>query len=244
MNFVAGDVAQAAAILWRNHGDAKVLTPNSETPDNWGGTAITLNYSQVFDGPTRIQAIQSLASENQPNGELDMVMLVRLPLMDKDGVAIADPPGGTDTGSRLALIRNSKFQEKPSGVTNGYEGWKIELDELPLDTRRCWISGGHKAPRYYFYSGAANTTCPNGLETRRFSAATGLLEWRCLARDLLEVREPKTGSNPNGDPNNDLVGQHGPIFVNPFNPNILIVASTSPSRWHTQVVDRCRRQFL
>ncbi len=220
-NYVAGDVAQPAAVIWRRlnvaddnqgRGWAKVIDANGTD------TGIMLNRDQPLDGPTRIQAIQSQASEKLGSGTLDMTMLVQLPLTKADGTAAPDPSGSSSTGTRLALIRNTHFEQKPDGPGSGFAGWTTELDALPQDTRRFWVAGGHTNPRYYFYTGGSNTACPNGLQVWGRASIGGKFAWRCLISNLVDV--------PVG---NDGVGLHGPAFVNPFDPNVIVVAASGSS---------------
>ncbi|WP_341633294.1 hypothetical protein [Sphingomonas agri] len=220
-NYVLGDLAQPGALIWRRlnvDGDGQSRAWATLVGADGSLTSIMLGRNQPFDGPTRIQAIQSLPGEVQPEGALDVVMLVSLPLINSNGVAVADPPGGTGSGSRLALIRNTRFDLKPDGPSEGFASWKIEMDQLPTDTRRFWASGGHFRPNYFFYTGNSNTACPDGIQVRRISVVTRTFVWSCLIRNLQGI--------PVG---NDFVPSRGPAFVNPYDPKMLLVASTSPS---------------
>ena len=210
-NFVAGDLGGGPALLWRNLTDIKLVSAGIPS-------AAILNYTGNLDGPTRVQAIQSLASEKASASALDLVMLVQLPLMDKAGVAIADPPGGKGSGQRRALIRNKNYQAQLDAPGSAFDGWQVEIDQLPADTRRFWIGGGHVSPVYYIYTGDANPTCRDGLQKmmRVGPPAQPAFQWTCLITGLTSVPSA-----------NDGVGQHGPAFINPYDPNVILIARSA-----------------
>ncbi len=214
MNFVTGNIAPSGTLLsWRSpRNQAFVMTKD-------GFTAVTLNNNAPVDGPTAIQAVQSLAGEPIPNGSLDLVMLVQLPLLDKDGNAFADPPGGTGSGSRLALIRNTNFEVNPDGPANGFKGWKIVVDQLPQGATRLWTAGGHAKTQYFVFTDASNTTCPQGVQQWTLSPGSlasgkAIFEWRCRIANL---------ANPGG-------AVHGPAFINPFDAKAMLVTTDSVLR--------------
>jgi hypothetical protein len=220
VNWVAGDIAQPAAILWRRFdvaGDG--LSRNNAKFFAAGGTPkpIMLNRDQALDGPTRVRAIQTLATEAVEAGALDIVMLVQLPLTKEDGTRASEPPGGTAGGTRRVLIRNTRFDLEPDGPGSNFKGWRIEVDDLPADTRRFWATGGHENPTWFVYTGDGHPTCSNGLQVRGRAGIAGFAKfiWRCLVRDLVAFSD-----------SNDGVPQNGPAFVNPYDPNVILVTGS------------------
>lgn len=211
-NFVVGDIGGTSMIIWRqlttgcpkSTGCARFIDASGSSK------SITLNLNQPFDGPTSIQAIQTLASEARTWPSLDMVMLVQLPLTNTDGTVVS---GALGSGSkRFALIRNKHFEANPDGPAAGFAGWEIVSDSLPQGTSRFWVAGGHASPKYYVYTDGSNSTCQNGLFSRKLEIVPrGQSAWKCLISDL-----------PDSAKNGDL---YGPAFVNPFNPNMIFVAA-------------------
>src|SRR5258707_12915552 len=97
-----------------------------------------------------------------------MVMLVQLPLPastgnKSSGNPVPDPPGGSGTGQRMALIRNTNFSAAPNGPAISFSGWQIVNDNIPTGARRLWLSGGHAATPIFFFTDRPHSTCPNGL---------------------------------------------------------------------------------
>jgi hypothetical protein len=220
VNWVAGDIAQPEAILWRrfdvagdklSRNNAKFFAAGSDPKP------IMLNRDQPLDGPTRVRAIQTLVTETPQANALDVVMLVQLPLTRDDGTPATEPEGGSGTGSRRVLIRNERFDQEPDGPGSNFKGWRIEVDGLPSDARRFWVSGGHDNPVWFVYTGDGNAACSNGLQvrTRAGIASISRFAWECLVRDLVEF-----------DEGNDGVPQNGPAFVNPYDPNVIIVTGS------------------
>ena len=214
MNFITGNVAPSGTLLsWRSPKNASYVMTDG------GFTAVTLNNNAPVDGPTAIQAVQSLAGEPLPNNSLDLVMLVQLPLLDKDGNPFADPPGGSATGSRRALIRNSNFESKPDGPANKFDGWKVVVDPLPQGATRLWTAGGHSKTQYFVFTDASNAACPNGVQQWALSPAgpgggRAVFAWRCRIANLVD---------PGG-------AVHGPAFINPFNPKTMLVTTGAALR--------------
>ncbi len=140
-NFIAGDQALPQAIAWRILADNyAAFYSGSGTPVAFTLNRDTLAKGQPFDGSATIQAVQTLASEPIPNS-LDMVMLVQLPLPDStgnksSGNPVPDPPGGSGTGQRMALIRNTNFSAAPNGPAISFSGWQIVNDNIPTGARR------------------------------------------------------------------------------------------------------------
>jgi len=229
-NFIAGDQAIPQAITWRvlTDGNAAFYS-GSGSPIGFTLNRSTLANGQPFDGSATIQAVQTLASEPIPNS-LDMVMLVQLPLPDStgdksSGNPVPDPPGGSGTGQRMALIRNPNFSKAPNGPATSFSGWSIVNDNIPPGAARLWLSGGHADTQYFLYTDDTNSACPRGLQRLTSGRGkAGRTSWQCLVQNLLDDGGVGVG----------VVRQQGPAFVDPFDPNIIVVvirgAAGSPNR--------------
>src|SRR5258708_9618032 len=100
-----------------------------------------------------------------------MVMLVQLPVPDStgnksSGNPVPDPPGGSGTGQRMALIRNTNFSAAPNGPAIPFSGWQIVNDNIPTGPRRLWLSGGHNAAPLFFCAGSTTSTSFSRLPPR------------------------------------------------------------------------------
>jgi hypothetical protein len=209
-NYAAGDIGSHFALLWRQLGGGCAGLGCAVLDDfNGGAQHIVLNNVGVAYGPTQIQAIQTGFGETPPNDSLDMAMLVSLPLSKADGATVSDPPGGTGTGTRPALIRNENFNANPDGPNSGWQGWVTVSDQLPAGTQRFWVSGGHVSPTWFVWTDSTNPTCADGL-WRLTPAASGA--WSCMASGLTFV----------------TAATHGPAFVDPFDPRQLLIDLAAP----------------
>jgi hypothetical protein len=216
MNYVAGDIGRPSSTLMWLHADDGTLLFGDQ-----GDSSVGLVDSPSFDGPGAIAAVQTEAGESPPHNSLDLVMLVSLPLVDAKGNAIADPPGGTGTGARTALIRNTNYEASPNGPTSKFAGWQIVNDALPAGTTRFWLSGGHTNTQYFLLTDQSNSDCPNGLQHLAYAppplTRKAAPKWYCLVKNL--------AADSVGDA--DVHHQRGPAFVDPFNPAIIFVTTGS-----------------
>jgi hypothetical protein len=207
-----GDVGSHFALIWRSP-----VGEDGQLFDFKKGSTkkITLNIQDYgWDGPTHFFAIEALSNESSPLDSLDMVMLVKLPLEDSHGNAVADPSGGVGTGPRTAIIRNNNFNANPNGPSSHWKGWSIVSDILPQGAERVFVGGGHgtvsgHATQFFLSVDGSNPTCPNGLWKLTSSTST----WSCLIQGLVSE-----GS-----------ATYGPAFVDPFDPNLIFVIESSPA---------------
>lgn len=133
---------------------------------------------------------------------LDIVMLAKLPL------ATPDPAGKT------VLIRNRTFAANPNAADSKLStpDWVIEDDRLPDGAQRVWSSGGHAQPIFYLY-----TENEPASERKLFRRSGAGQPWKEITppADLLPY------------PSHPVFGTtlFGPAFVNPYNPNHLLVST-------------------
>lgn len=210
-NYVVADQTRPVMLMWRG-----IANGISFIDENGAVHAKTFPTNPVFDGPTRLQAIQSSGSFEPGMKELDLVMLAPLPLRNATQ-AVDDPPGGSGSGTRYALLRHPHFDRSADGPAQRVDGWTIERDSLPEDTLRFWVAGGHATPTYYLYTGDGNAGCRNGLQ-RRVAVPSGPVRkmvWTCLIQGLARIRERDGFSSD--------VSQHGPAFVDPYDDRIVLV---------------------
>jgi|GEM_PF-6514160 len=218
-NYIAGDIALQQAVTWRQlqAGKGTFFNGSVETPITLNRD--TLGVNQPLDGSGVVEAVQTLESDPPPSS-LDMVMLAQLPLPDSSGQPVPDPPGGTGTGRRMALIRNENFSAAADGPENSFSGWHIVNDDIPTGAARLWLSGGHGNTQFFLYTDATNSLCPSGLQWLTFSrlGIFGKPRWACLIQNLLDQGGVAQG------PNFGAGRQQGPAFVDPFDPGIFVVA--------------------
>lgn len=163
-----------------------------------------------LEGPTGFQVIQTPGYEDLPDS-LDAVMLVNLPLQDDSGNSIPDPPGGTLNGARQVLLRNKKFSDDPEGPGNKFKNWAIEADNFPMGTvNGFWAAGGHANPVYYL---VVNNSLLKG------SKQNGSWSWGNALANGLVTKVAQPGFS--------VYHQQGPVFVNPYNPNIIFTVTSN-----------------
>jgi hypothetical protein len=170
-----------------------------------GCTNISLNIA--VDAQRGFQLIQTLAGETAPP-LLDAVMLVVLPVIDKNKNPVKGLLGGSGIPGDFALVRNSSFAENPDMSSGSAKGWSIVFDDLPGNTVAFWVSGGHTDPTYFILSGVTGGLA---LQKRRASDP----HWNPMP-------SPLAITNP---------GQFGPVFVDPYDTND-IYAVTAMGIYH------------
>jgi hypothetical protein len=211
-NFIAADVGLDQAITWRTLEIASFYNPPSPV-QSFVLNRDTQSVPQPLDGASVIQAVQTKVGDAQPSS-LDMVMLVHLPLPDAKGNPVKDPPGGNGSGPRMALIRNSSFSTSFDGPANSFANWITVNDDIPAGAKRLWVSGGHQDTVFFLYTDSSNTSCPAGLTRLTFSIALHRSIWECLVKNLLDDQV-----------SGDVVRQQGPAFVDPFDPQKIVVVT-------------------
>lgn len=152
-----------------------------------------------FRGQEFFNFIQTAKFEG-PAPLLDIVMLAKLPL------AAPDPNGKT------VLIRNRTFAANPNSDESRLStpDWVVEDSALPDGAQRVWSSGGHANPVFYIYTENAAAT------ERRLFRRSGIGQpWREIT--------PPFALLPGHAGFSDVL--RGPAFVNPYNPNHLLVST-------------------
>jgi hypothetical protein len=138
-----------------------------------------------------------------PDTPPDAVMLANLPL--------SFPAGGqlTDGDQTMAVVRNRSWLSQPDFATTNGQGWEILADNLPSGTLRFWAANGHTSTRLYLVSKDA----AGGTHLWRSEGGTPLSTWT-----ELHVR-----NTPTAPIANLLLGRgnNGPVFVNPYNANVI-----------------------
>jgi hypothetical protein len=165
-----------------------------------GCTNISRNFTfGAGDQQRQFQLIQTVAGE-EPSALLDAVMLVSLPVMDKNDKPVKGSLGGSGMSGDLALVRNPSFAGDPDMSSGSAKGWIILFDNLPGNTQAFWVSGGHSDPTFFILSGETGSLI---LQSRKL-IDTG---WATLPT-------PPSITDP---------GQFGPVFVDPYDPTDLYV---------------------
>jgi hypothetical protein len=160
------------------------------------------------------QFIQTMASENEPPF-LDAVMLTTLPLQyakapaSETDIMLTNVPSDLGLKSGSAIIRNTAFAVNPDINLSMGAGWSMEFNDLPKGAKAFWVSGGHVDPTYYLLcqQRKARVLYKRQKSENSWTQLTGLDNVTILPYTAGEV-------------------QHGPVFVNPYDPNMIYVSCT------------------
>jgi hypothetical protein len=198
------DAGNPNLILMARHQHYAALTSADGNPVPGASlqTGMTLtNDPAIQEGEILfIQIIQTLRNEFLAYPLLDVVMIAHLPLQYKvgddfvnvDGVLGAPNPGGNPV-----LIRNRAFASNPDANTSRFQGWEIVANNLPINTKGFWVTGGHANPVFYLYADENQT-----INLYKYVGGA----WLRL--------------NLNGIISS---GVRGPAFINPYDPDHLFV---------------------
>ena len=204
-NWTAGDAGNPAiAIIARRIDLATLVAFGAPPPPGASfteGAGIAIKNDGSFDGPLGFQCIQTLKGESPAFPLLDAVMLVNLPLRDKNGNPVPGPLGQADPQGLPALVRSPRFAAAPA-ASSLFAGWSVEAKHLPAGTRGFWVAGGHANPVYYAYAPLAGS---------------------------LTLFKRKAGNVWNPLPLTGLLdgGLFGPCFVNPYDANVIYALTAS-----------------
>ena len=192
----------------RNFGN--YTPPGSKTGKVSLSQNIFTKPGHVTNGPQVFSLIQTLHNETVYE-YLDAVMLVQLPLTYGANYQKVDGDLGVESWhGRTAIIRNKEYAKNPSIDNQNATGWKIEYSDLPDDAIALWVSGGHSNPTYLLFTGSKIY--------KRNSISD--LQWQLLPDPPSNI---VTISVWVGELQKDL-NYYGPLFVNPFDPDIIFVA--------------------
>jgi hypothetical protein len=159
--------------------------------------------AHVYDGPLYLQFIQTLDNESPTYPQGDAVMLADLPLIYRNSsgqfASVPGPLGQPNPSGAPVLIRNTTFSASPHADSSQFQTWTLLANDLPTGTLGFWVSGGHANPVFYAYTST-------GLYKRNLNG----VGWT-----LLNVSGMLTG------------GLYGPAFVNPYDPSMVYVLTSS-----------------
>jgi hypothetical protein len=142
--------------------------------------------------PTRIRFLPSRWQEGQFTSA-DVVMMVDLPLVDKNFNPFPQQPGPSSNGLP-GLIRNKTYDKNPDiNASNAKgKGWVLERGTLPAGCIGFAVSEDRGTPVYYAFDG-----------TTLFAERKGA--WTSIATDLISSQT------------------FGPVFPNPYDRNVVYV---------------------
>ena len=216
-NYVVGDRGNPnSALLVRDVGTAVLTGFNAKLPTSKQNAVygITLNNDKTFlQTPNAFKFIQTRKGEQFPN-PLDAVMLTKLPFGWKD-------TGGTlhsiiENGQPFALIRNQNFEANPDVNVGQGSGWVMAADNLPPNPIGFWVTssktgpGGHSAPIYYLLASSGGT--PILYISKGPSQGT---VWA------------QVSNQPTNIVAQSLQYRNGPVFVNPYDADVVYVLTTT-----------------
>ena len=220
-NYAASDGVSPLALIWRalwggSTNDLVIIGFGKSFPGSGGNSTEEFNlYNNTkggvptLDGPTHIQPIQPGLLEGVESRALDVAMLVQAPLPDKNG----NPITGSDSVGNAwpqpnppqpILIRNRAFAQHANASDDKFKGWYL-VSQLPEGGIRFWTANGLADTRYYVQVDIPR--CPSHLWLIEGVES----ECRGSNYQLLTVPE-----------DNGISAPHGPIFVNPLEPNFLV----------------------
>ncbi len=159
--------------------------------------------------------IQSLETESAPP-YLDALLLVQAPYVEQHSDGSYGPvslPSNPDGGP--ILLRNRAFAQNPTTLVSQLQppAWTVEAQDLPVGTAGVLSSGGHATPTYY---AVVREASGNHLYKR----APGASGWTLLTAAGSFFLEPSWLF---------VANVAGPVFVNPFNPNVVVVVGCDAS---------------
>ncbi|MCC6677005.1 MAG: hypothetical protein IT436_07665 [Phycisphaerales bacterium] len=215
-NFVAGDAGKgSAALLVRDVGNAVLTGFGSALPTSGQAQApgVVVNNDQFFfQSPVAFRFIQTRQGEQFAN-PLDAVVLTRMPFTWTD----ANGPQMINAGGQpFALVRNQNFEVAPD-VAGGTDtaAWQLAADNLPANPRAFCVSGmrngpgAHTAPIYYLLAGSAGA--PRLFRSDGQAQGTA---WTPVPNQPAHIVD------------NGLGYRNGPVFVNPYDADMVYVLTT------------------
>ncbi len=199
VNIIEGDQGNPAFILTARNLQSAVLaglqSPGQLPPSGAKIGATTISYNG-----RSFHFIQTLNNES-PHIMLDAVMLTTLPLQYQKDKKFFNVPGVLGSGTGSAIIRNNSFATNPDINISLGAGWNIEFNDLPVGSQAFWVSGGHADPTYFLICDQSN----NSVLFKRKKSENS---WtRLILPGIVQLIPYEPGKV-----------QHGPVFVNPYNP--------------------------
>jgi hypothetical protein len=206
VNIVQGDQGnKELAMMGRNLQTAGLYQFDNNPP-----LGAKLGAATIFHKGNAFQFIQTLAAEDpNPAPLLDAVVLTTLPLQFMQNNSLVNVPGELGSRSGIVILRNRSFAANPDINISQGAGWTVELDDLPAGAQAFWVTGGHADPTYILI-------CRQAGVTMLFSRKKSLASWTRLnvpaGVTIVPYQEGQV--------------QHGPVFVNPYNPIVIYLSCT------------------
>lgn len=208
VNIIEGDQGNTQFILTARNLQSAVLaglqSPGSSPPS--GAKLGPITISNISNNANSFQFIQTLNSEN-PNLMLDALMLTTLPMKYEKDKQVFNVPGELGSKTGTVIIRNTSFATNPDINLSLGSGWNIEFSDLPNGLQAFWVSGGHTDPTYFLICNQSNNTV---IYKRKKSESL----WTVLNMPAGVQIIPYAAGRV----------QHGPVFVNPYNPYEIYVS--------------------
>ncbi len=202
VNIVEGDQGNPVFILTATNLQTAELESFNAPPSGASTGRITISYNGGS-----FQFIQTLNNES-PHLMLDAVMLATLPLQYQKDKQFFNIPGDLGSKTGTVIIRNTSFAANPDINISKGAGWNIEFSDLPQGPQAFWVSGGHVAPTYFLL-------CNQSGNTIIYKRKKGESAWTQLVTPAgMQIIPYETGAV-----------QHGPLFVNPYNPFEIYVSA-------------------
>jgi hypothetical protein len=194
--------------------------------DDFGGTApagsitgnLTITQKMAIGGQQGFAFVQTLKGEPVSN-YLDAMMLVNLPLTFGNSGQTVTGTLGMAPAQNPVLIRNKTFARNPSTAIQNIAGWEVFFNDIPAGTMGFWVSGGHQTPTVFVLKSESGGS-------RIYKKKAGESTWQPL---------PATPTPIIG------LAQFGPVFVNPYNPDIVYVSCTDGVYYYEKTADHFTR---
>jgi|GEM_PF-2538954 len=247
-NWTAADRGNSRISLEVRDGLSADITDFGDGPPNGsshvGGDNFLLSCRQTAGNPGacsdadvlprnfRVVQTGSRSLPYRTGGLLDVVWLTSLPLQYKNGDTVTNLSSGVlsdqvKTASSPVLLRNSALAVQPDINTSQFKGWSLESGSVPTSASRVWVSveNGHHPWEAVYYV----CVCDHVATAHLFKQKTRSAPWEpvvvkidqpsgsVITRDILPAWE---------DAKKTVRGTTGPVWVDPINPNRLVVLTT------------------
>ncbi|MGH9845423.1 MAG: WD40/YVTN/BNR-like repeat-containing protein [Blastocatellia bacterium] len=193
-NFTDGDVGNPAMALIARHTNLPWLTGfNTKLPNGRTSGSILINKDTSLRTDGYPLQIIQTWKGETPYPLLDVLLLQKTPV------------GNPSPNGEMVLLRHKQFASQLDKDVTQFKDWTIEANNLPADTRGFAVSGGHTQTAIYVYAEQSGRV-------------------RLYRRASAQPPTVKTTWVELTVPGNLLTGSaRGPLFVNPYSPNHLLV---------------------
>jgi hypothetical protein len=180
---------------------------------------VTISNDPEFNA-NDFQFIQTLSTEPVQTSA-DAVMLANLPMQYvSNSVAsnLSGILGKVNPKGLSVLIRNRHYELNPDiNLNPSGTGWEIVFDDVPAGTTAFWVSGGHGSNTVFFVH-----TVVNGVVTI-YKRKPSDPSWASLNTP---ANVTKGNTNANAAGKGGAYVPYGPLFPNPYNPDLMYVSAT------------------